>query len=476
MTESNRSKAPSRDRHGSRQQSPQQSKPRKPPPGLTSRDCAVSALYSVFVEKRAFDDAFTQAADRRNLEPRDRAFARLLAATVLRQRGALDAVIKSFLQRPLPENRGRLEPILLSTAAQMLVLKTPPHAAISLAVDQCRADQAAERFASLANAVLRRVSVEGPAKFANINAAEANVPAWMLDRWRAHYGKEKANAIALASLTEPHLDLTVAADQIEWAEKLGAQPLLSHSLRLQDAGRVDDLLGYVDGAWWVQDFAASLPARLLGDIRGKRVADVCAAPGGKTAQLIAAGSNVTAIDKSPGRLKRLAENLQRLRMTAETHVADATELSFDDPYDAILIDAPCTATGTIRRHPDILHLKRLEDVLALANMQAKILQAAAKCVRPGGTLVYCTCSLEPEEGEQQVEAFLQSHDNFARQPITFDDITPNAQWRTAAASWPTPAGDLRTLPHFLSDTDPSKPVGISGGMDGFFAARLIRKA
>lgn len=432
------------------------------PGGLAARDVAVSALFSVFVEKRAFDDVFNKAAATRNLEARDRAFARLIAATVLRHHGELRAVIARFLEKPLPEHQGRLEQILLAAAAQLVFLQTPPHAAISLAVDQCRGDSSAKRFDKLTNAVLRRVSEQGAAILDQLDPVQCNIPAWLLARWTSAYGRDLAYDIAKASLSEAPLDLTVKSNAALWAEKLGGIALPSGSVRLSGAGRIEDLEGYDDGAWWVQDTAAALPVKMLGDVSGKDVADLCAAPGGKTAQLAAAGARVTAVDKSPGRLNRLKANLTRLGLDAETVVADAAEFAPGGMFDAILVDAPCTATGTIRRHPDILLLKRDEDVAALAALQARVLAAAADAVKPGGTLVYCTCSLEPQEGSDQIARFLVANPNFRRVPIQAAEIGADPAWLSAD-------GDLRTLPCHAADL----PDGLKG-LDGFYAAKLVR--
>ena len=429
--------------------------------GLLARDVAVSALFSVLVEKRPFDDTFAKAASSRDLAPRDRAFARLIATTALRNRGSLQAVLNTYLEKPLPEHQGRLEQILLAAAAQFLLLQTPPHAAISLAVDQCRADKLARRFANLVNAVLRRASESGAGRLASLDNVALTVPDWLLSRWSRVYGAMEARKIAQASLAEPPLDLTVKADPEKWAERLGGIVLPNGSVRCTGAGRIEELEGYAQGEWWVQDAAAALPVKLFGDVAGLAVLDLCAAPGGKTAQLAVGGAQVTAVDKSTGRLARLKGNLERLGLAAETAVADALTFESDKTFDAVLLDAPCTATGTIRRHPDILFLKRADDVAALASLQAKLLAHAAHFVKPGGMLVYCTCSLEPEEGEDQVAAFLKQHREFARQQIRPDDV---------AIPFRTADGDLRTLPTHLSDLREG-----FRGLDGFYAAAL-RKA
>jgi 16S rRNA (cytosine967-C5)-methyltransferase len=428
--------------------------------GLKTRDVAVSALYTVLVDRRPFDDAFARAVASRDLPARDRAFARLIASTALRHRGSLQAVLSTYLAKPLPERMGRLDEILLAAAAQLLLLRTPPHAVISLAVDQCRADSAAKRFANLANAVLRRVSESGQGRLADLDNVALTFPDWLLSRWNEAYGPIAARQIARASLVEPALDLTVRNEPERWAEEIGAVVLPTGSLRCAQAGRVEDLPGYAEGAWWVQDAAAALPAKLLGDVSGLTVLDLCAAPGGKTAQLAAAGADVTAVDKSAGRLTRLTENLSRLKLTAKTVVSDALTYPTETQFDAILLDAPCTSTGTIRRHPDILYLKRDADIAALAALQKNLLERAAELLKPGGTVVYCTCSLEPEEGEKQIAAFLDRHPEFTRRPIALDEQTLPMAWRT-------PDGDLRTLPSHLADL----PAGLQG-LDGFYAAAL----
>ncbi|MEO8650795.1 MAG: RsmB/NOP family class I SAM-dependent RNA methyltransferase [Hyphomicrobiaceae bacterium] len=442
-----------------------------PPSGLEARVMAVDILDGVLGRGKTLEDALSatqSGARQRVLPPRDRAFAHLLAATVLRNRGRLMAVVSRFIERALPREARRAELILLSAAAQLLLLGTPGHAAIFLAVEQAQRDQKAERYAKLTNAVLRKVAAEGPKILATLDAVATDIPPWLLMRWSAAYGPDTARRIAEASLAEAALDVTlkVPGDAASWAEQLAGVALPTESIRLGDHGAIEELPGFADGAWWVQDAAASLPVRLLGDVAGKRVADLCAAPGGKTAQLASLGARVTAVDHGATRLGRLDENMRRLRLGDQvtTVQADILDWKPSELFDAVLLDAPCTSTGTIRRHPDLLHLKTESDVARLAGLQARFLTAAAGMVAPGGTLVYCTCSLEPEEGEDQIEKFLTDNAEFARAPIVASDVGGVAEWVTAA-------GDLRTLPFHMT-LDPS----FKSGMDGFYAARLVRKA
>jgi 16S rRNA (cytosine967-C5)-methyltransferase len=258
-----------------------------------------------------------------SLEPRDRAFAHLIAMTVLRRHGSLKAVLGRFITKSLPDTASRAQAILLSGVAQILLVGTPPHAAINLAVEQCRRDRTAHRYAGLINAVLRRVASDGPAILATLEPAEHDVPSWLLRRWTEHYGAEAARRIALASLAEPPLDISVKSDPALWAERLGGTLLPTGSVRLADAGRIEELAGFSEGAWWIQDAAAALPARLLGDVDGKEVADLCAAPGGKTAALAAAGGRVTAVDIGIERLDLVRSNLQRLALADRVDIVAA---------------------------------------------------------------------------------------------------------------------------------------------------------
>jgi len=337
----------------------------------------------------------------------------------------------------------------------------PPHAAIDLAVRLAQWDPRAKRYDKLVNAVLRRVSEKGAGIADSLDPARINTPDWLWERWVRAWGEEKTGAIAEAQLIEPPLDLTVKGDADMWAEKLGGRVLPTGSVRLIPRGRVEELEGFSEGAWWVQDAAASIPAQLLHDIAGKRVADLCAAPGGKTAQLAARGAAVTSVDLSKTRLARLEENLARLGLAAETVAADATQWQPEAPFDAVLLDAPCSSTGTIRRHPDVPYLKSDADITELAALQTRLLDNAVRLLKPGGTLVYSTCSLEPEEGEAQVAALLARNDSLRIEPIRPNEPFGDTEWSRSS-------GVLRTFPFQLQLDSPEW-----SGMDGFFAARLV---
>jgi 16S rRNA (cytosine967-C5)-methyltransferase len=439
---------------------------RPPPAGLAARAFAHDLIAGVLFDRRPLDQVLAEVGARPQavaLEPRDRAFARLLAATVLRRQGELEHVLRAFLDRPLPKSARRVWAILLAGAAQVLCLKTSPHAAVDLAVVAVRREPHGAGFAGLVNAVLRRVVREGETLLAGQDGVRLNIPAWLWQRWEAAYGVDTARRIAEASLREPPLDLSLkhGEEAAVWAQRLGGTLLPMGSVRLAAHGRVEDLPGYAEGAWWVQGAAGALVARAAGDVAGCRVADLCAAPGGKTAGLAAAGALVTAVDDSNVRLERLRQNLERLQLTAEVVAADAASWTPSRTFDAVVLDAPCSGTGTISRHPDILRLKTAADVHRMAEVQGRLLRNAAALVRPGGILVYSTCSLEPEEGRAQVDALLEGEPALQRVPIAAHEIGADPAWLAD--------GDVRTLPFHL-------PAGERGGLDGFYIARLRRKA
>ena len=433
-------------------------------PGLAARRIAADILDGVLRRRIALDEQLSGKGAHPGLPAladRDRALMRRLTATVLRRLGTLRHVLGSFLEKGFPAEAPRVETVLLLGAAQILWLDVPDHAAVDLSVRLAQADRRAGRYAGLVNAVLRRVA-QNRATFA-LDDTIRDTPEWLLRRWSNHYGPDVAQAIAQANGHEPALDLTVKQDAASWAERLRGRVLPTGTVRTIAHGAISLLPGFSEGAWWVQDAAAALPAQLFGDLRGKKVADLCAAPGGKTAQLALTGAAVTAVDRSPARVARLRENLTRLSLTAETVAADVLDWQAE-PFDAVLLDAPCSSTGTIRRHPDVPWLKGESEVTVLTSLQERLLDRAVALTKPGGILVYCVCSLEPEEGEQQIEALLARSPNVARAPMTAADVFGQAEFLS-------PQGDLRTLPQMLPDPDPRW-----GGLDGFFAARLVRAA
>jgi 16S rRNA (cytosine967-C5)-methyltransferase len=417
---------------------------------------AAAEILAAIEQGRALEDALARSDSFDQLEGRDRAFARAIVMATLRRLGGIDSVLARFLERPLPDTAYLGRALLRSGAAQILVLGTPAHAAVGETVEAANAAREARGFAKLINAVLRKVAAEGGDAFASLPPG-ADLPAWLFTRWRASYGVETAVAIAHALRAEPPLDLTVKAAAESWAAKLGGAVTPTGSVRLE-FGSIEELPGYADGAWWVQDAAAALPARLLGEVASKSVADLCAAPGGKTLQLAAAGARLTAVDKSPARLAVLRENLARTQLEAAVVAADVLALRAKERFDAVLLDAPCSATGTLRRHPDVAWLRRPDDIRALSALQSQMLAAAAEFLKPGGVCVYAVCSLEPEEGDGVVAAALTSG-AWARAALKPGEIV-------GADDFITADGDLRTLPCHWPEI---------GGLDGFYAARLVRQ-
>jgi 16S rRNA (cytosine967-C5)-methyltransferase len=430
--------------------------------GSAARAAALAVLQSVLRRRRPLDEALAAGA----LEPldsRDRALVRQLVATALRRLGTIDAVIDACLAKPVPARATGVRDLLRLGACQLLFLRVPAHAAIDTTVALVAARGGEAGFKGLVNAILRRIDRERDALLLLHAAPAANTPPWLWQSWEAAYGPSAA-AIAKAHLADPPLDLSLspaAGPPSDWAARLDAVALPTGSLRRRLAAeetRVERLPGYDEGAWWVQDAAAALPARLLGPVAGRPVIDLCAAPGGKTAQLAAAGGQVIAVERSPARLKRLGENLARLRLTASLVEADATQWRPPAPADAVLLDAPCSATGTIRRHPDIPWLKSPDDLPKLAALQDRLLDGAVAMTGPGGTVVYAVCSLQPEEGPQRIAALLARGAPAERAPIASSELPGMAELLTAD-------GDLRTLPCHWAD---------KGGMDGFYACRLRR--
>ena len=427
--------------------------PPTPKPELAARLAALALVEAGLERRGGFDDALNRPPFA-ELSPRDRAWSRALAATALRRLGSIDAALAARLQRPPPE---AVRAILRLGVAQLLFRETADFAAVDTSVDLAAQYNATRPYKGLVNAVLRGLARDGLAA----PSPEADLPPWLAARWRATYGEATTRALALRLAEEPPTDLSLKHPERgpELAAALEGAILPGGSLRAGLRGDPAAWPGFADGAWWVQDAAAAVPARALAAQSGENVLDLCAAPGGKTLQLAAAGARVVALDRSPMRLARLHENLARTGLEAEVVAADATKWADPRRFDAVLLDAPCTATGTFRRHPDVIWGSRPTEVAKLATLQIRLLDAAAERVRPGGRLVYCVCSLEPEEGEMQAAAFLRRAPDF-RAAV----IAPGAVG--APASSPGPDGAwLRILP---SVNEPE------GGMDGFFVARFDR--
>ena len=437
-------------------------------PGLAARRIAADILDGVLHKHRTLDDQLDGAAAHpglKTLADRDRALMRRLVATILRRLGTLGHVLSRLLDRGIPTDAPRAQSALLIGAAQILWMDVPDHAAVDLSVRLVQSDRRAAKYAGLVNAVLRRCAREGQPLIDEVKAQTLDIPEWLIKRWSAHYGEATTREIAVALSHEPSLDITVKSDAAQWATRLHGETLPTGTVRTLLQGSVTMLPGFSEGHWWVQDAAAALPARLFGDVAGKTIVDLCAAPGGKTAQLALAGARVIAVDRSPNRMARLRDNFARLGLEAETVVTDGAEWQGGGNaggFDGILVDAPCTSTGTIRRHPDVAWLRQEADIVPLAALQKRLLQRAAALLKPGGTLVYCTCSLEPEEGEQAISALLSSDPTVRRAPVDAAEVAGLTEILT-------PDGDLRTLPCHLPHDDPRL-----GGLDGFYAARLVK--
>lgn len=456
-------------------QEPSSESPDQPAPGttapspiLSARSIALDLMDAVFRRRKPLDEALGEHAELNRLAPRDRQFVRALVTTTLRHLGQIDHALGQCLEKPLPARALVVRNILRLGAAQIMFLATAPHAAVDTMVNLA-AERGETAFKGLINAVLRRISRDPGAFLAAAPAGAVSLPDWLWQSWVKAYGVAKATQIATAHLYEPPLDFCCRrpAEAEYWADQLHARVMpLAGTLRRPVANesgerahqRIEDLPGYAEGAWWIQDMAAQIPARLLGNVAGLRVIDLCAAPGGKTAQLAAAGAHVTALDRSRPRLARVKDNLDRLRLHAELELADAALWDRGRDFDAVLLDAPCSATGTIRRHPDVAWLKDPRDIAKLAATQDRLLEKAVSLLRPGGTLIYCTCSLQPEEGPARIEALLTRHPDLKRDRVHTDEVG-------GLFELISPAGDFRSLPSHLAE---------QGGLDGFFAARILK--
>lgn len=435
-------------------------------PGLAARKAAARLLSAIIDAKTSLDGLTDHDHGHPQflaLDMRDRALVRAILTTALRFRRTIEALISARLERPLPTNALSLSHLLHVAAAQILFLDVPDSAAVDLAVTHAKSDPRTSRFAALVNGVLREIVRRKERALPSALTSTMEAPDWFSERLIAAYGKEHARQILDTHRAEAPIDITVKSNPADWAEKLGGIVLPTGSIRLEKLeGPITALPGFEEGEWWVQDAAATIPALLFGDITGLRVADLCAAPGGKTAQLAHAGAHVTALELSPNRAKRLAGNLNRLQLEAEIVKGDMFAFEPEDLFDAVLLDAPCSSTGTVRRHPDVPWTKTMEDVKKLADIQARMLGKALALVKPGGQIIFSNCSLDPIEGEELYQQFLKSHPEAIADPIKPGEFS-------FADEFLTSEGTLRTTPAGLK----GESLAVSG-LDGFFAARLRR--
>jgi 16S rRNA (cytosine967-C5)-methyltransferase len=426
------------------------------PAGLKLRLVAAQRLKSVLA-----GDNFAPLTAAELADGRDRALANRLITTALRRQGQLNFIIHALLDKGMPGKSGTFEAVLRLSLAQLVFLPDlGAHSALFLAVEAVKRDPKARHLSGLMNAVLRNAQANS-AKFGMLSD-DLLIPDTFGDTWLAAYGEAAIDAFSTALLSGAPLDLTLKTDDPDLIDQLGAEPVISDTVRIDQRDRpVEALPGYAEGLWWVQDAASAIPARLLGAKAGGRVLDLCAAPGGKTAQLVKAGYKVTALDSDATRMDRLKQNLARLDYAAETVVADAGNYAPASLYDGVLLDAPCSATGTFRRHPEVIWHRSVGDVAGRVRLQRALLTNAFRCLDAGGVLVYCVCSLEPAEGEGQVDWALDALPGLELWPVTPTEL-PGLE------SAVTEGGLVRTHPGMA-------PGGREGGMDGFFVARFRRR-
>lgn len=428
---------------------------------MSARRAALELLSVVLSQKQALDHVLERHEGFRALPIRDKAFCRMLTSTTLRRLGQIDDLIRQALHKG-GENHITLQNILRLGVTQIMFMDVPDHAAVDTSV---RLADAAEldRKKGFVNGVLRTITRSGKEWVARQDEGRLNTPEWLLKSWIEDYELRTAAEIAKANLAEAPLDISIKdeADRNYWQSTFKATQIGTGTLRCHAGGPVQEREGFHDGKWWVQDAAAAMPAKLFGDIEGRTVIDLCAAPGGKTMQLAAQGARVIALDRSAQRMKRLSENLERMRLAdkVKIEIADAAEWHPKEAPRYILVDAPCSATGTIRRHPDVAHLKSPNDIQRLIETQARILNNAFEMLAPGGTLIYCTCSLQKSEGEDQILRLFENHINAYKIPITANEIG-------GLDEAITDHGDVRLLPYHLAAL---------GGMDGFFISRITKQ-
>ncbi|MGL4727995.1 MAG: RsmB/NOP family class I SAM-dependent RNA methyltransferase [Bosea sp. (in: a-proteobacteria)] len=431
-----------------------------PENALQSRAAAAALFEEVLRSGQSIEDCLSRLVS--GLDERDLGLVRAISLVSFRRLGTIRQALRARMAQGFAAGGERMEALLVTAVAQILFMDVPDHAAVDCAVTLVGESERDAHKRGFVNAVLRRISREKSEILADAEADPLrDLPPWLAARWVRHYGEAIAAAMAAAQRHEPTLDITVKADAAGWAEKLGARLLPGGNLRLESHASIETLPGYEEGAWWVQDAAAALPALLIGAKPEQRIADLCAAPGGKTMQLAAMGAHITAVDRSAPRMEQLRRNLTRTNLSAEIIIADAAKWQAE-PFDAVLVDAPCTSTGTMRRHPDVAWTKTEADIEKLASLQTRLIDNAIALTKPGGTIVFCTCSLEPEEGEVQLQALLARRSDVRLSPIMPDEVG-------GLADAITPLGELRTRPDQLPHETPRQ-----AGWAGFYAMRLIK--
>lgn len=429
---------------------------------LQSREISFFIIKKVLEEgatlERSIETILGSSSER--LSDQDRRFIRHITTTVIRRLGQLDKIINYCTKTKLGNTQMQIRYVLRLGIAQLLYSEVPAHAAVNTSVNLIVKiiPKKLHYLKNTVNAILRKVDREKDFFLKKYNNTRLNLPPWLLKSWDSNYGQTQVKLIIDTILSEAPLDISIKPknDPAEWAEKLGGKVVPGGSIRIFKSGKVTELKGYMDGEWWVQDMAARIPANLLGAKEQDHVLDLCAAPGGKTAQSAAIGATVTAVDVSKSRLKRLKENMDRLNLNVNMVLSDVLNYSSDQKYDFILLDAPCSSTGTIRRHPEILHTRTESDVAQLTVIQSKMLDHASSLLNKGGILVYSVCSMQAEEGVKQIKALLERDGSLQRKRIMKSEMP---EFEQAILD----TGDVQTLPHYYG-----------GGMDGFFVSRLIK--
>jgi 16S rRNA (cytosine967-C5)-methyltransferase len=426
---------------------------------LRSRKVALDLLTDVLERKQPLDLSLEINKDMQTLPARDKAFVRMIVATTLRRKGQVDDFIRRAMDSKKEASPSIVQNILRIGATQIAYMNVPDYAVVNTSVEMAT-QYRLHKQKGLVNAVLRRIAREYRDWELKQDETRFNVPSWLMESWIKAYDLKVAAKIAQASLIEAPLDISIKNQEMAeyWSGTLEATVLPTGSLRRQSGGQVYELSGFNDGEWWVQDASATIPAQLFGDIQGETVIDLCAAPGGKTAQLASMGAKVIAVDRSAKRMNRLKENMARLGFADQVNaeIVDGSVWQPKESVKSILLDAPCSATGTVRRHPDLMYIKKQDDVKRLSDLQYRLLEHAINLLETGGTLIYCTCSLQKEEGEEQIEKVLGSGLPVKRVPIVPAEVG-------GQESFINEFGDIRVLPFYLAT---------QGGMDGFFISRL----